>query len=221
MSATDITKTANLGTLFLMITGALILYGADGKTLLSQPVGSAYLIIWIVWWVMAFSMRSQRIISNNRRTSVVQMVFYIVIILATCLGAPWEYVHFSQPIPRDGLLAWLGIAISISSIILLTISLWVVGRSISIWKNHPMDAYLITNGPYQYIRHPGYLSVIIFVLGIALSLSSLIAGAAVMITIGYSLFRIYRDEEKLQNFYRESFLDYKTRTPWILLPGLY
>ena len=131
-----------------------------------------------------------------------------------------EYIHFSQPIPREGPLAWLGVGVSIFSIILLTTSMWVAKNQTGAQKTRYMSMYIATTGPYRHVRHPGYLSVILYVMGIALSLSSLIAWAALAMTIGFSIICIRKDEENLEKFYAEKFIGYKVQTPWILLPGL-
>ncbi len=88
-------------------------FAADGKVFLSKPIGVAFVILWFTWWVMAFSMRSQKFFPDNRRACVMHGFLYIGIVLAIGVGAPWEYVHFSQPFARDSLMAWLGVIVSI------------------------------------------------------------------------------------------------------------
>ncbi len=221
MVTTNILKTALQGASFLMVTGALMLFAADGKVFLSQPIGVAFFILWIIWWVMTFSMRSQRFFPDNPRAVVMHGFLYIGIVLAIGVGAPWEYIHFFQPFPRDSLMAWLGVIVSILSIHLLVLSMWTAGNLYGIRKNLTSDAYLITSGPYRYVRHPGYLSGVLFLMGIALALSSLIAWAAFGIATAFVIFRIRKDEQKLEEDYCEDIRKLKVRPHWRLLPGIF
>lgn len=198
-----------------------MLFAADGKVLLSKPLGVAFFIVWILWWVIAFSMRSQKFLPCGRRARALHGTFYIGIILAICVGAPWEYTHFIQPLPRNGLLAWVGVTVSVFSVFLLTAAMWMAGNLYGIRRNDAGDTYLVSGGPYRYVRHPGYLSGVLFIMGIALSLSSLIAWFAFVLVTAYSIFRIRKDEEKLEQMFTEAFTNYRVRTRWMLLPGIF
>ena len=145
----------------------------------------------------------------------------IGIVLAVCVGAPWEYTHFIQPLPRDGLLAWVGVTVSVFSVFLLTMAMWKAGNLYGIRRNQAGDTYLVSGGPYRYVRHPGYLSGVLFIMGIALSLSSLIAWFAFVLATAYSIFRIRKDEEKLEQIFTEAFTNYRVRTRWMLFPGIF
>ena len=221
MSTTNMYRTAVQGTIFLMISGGLMLYAADGKIFLTQPIGIAFLIVWSTWWVIAFSLRSRKLFPDDRNSIVIYLSVYSGVILAICFGAPWEYVHMTQPIPRDGWLSWLGIAVCILSIGLITLSMWMAGNLYGIRKNHFSSEYVLISGPYRYVRHPGYLGVILFVLGTALMLSSLIAWAAFVITVITSTINIRNDEENLAKILINSPQVFGSRPRWMLLPGIY
>jgi protein-S-isoprenylcysteine O-methyltransferase Ste14 len=220
MSATIIKKNTIQGTIFLMITGGLILFAADGKVLLSQPIGAAFFVLWIAWWVIAFSLRSQESFSMTGKSAALQSYLQLAIILVVGIGAPWEYIHLSQPFARDGLAAWLGMGICLVSTLWIAASMWMIDNAAGVRKQQPAGAYLITGGPYRLVRHPGYLGVVLSILGIAISLSSLIAAAAFVITTAYAIVRIREEEKDLARIFGDAFTVNKTRTRWILFPGI-
>ncbi|HNX91057.1 MAG TPA: isoprenylcysteine carboxylmethyltransferase family protein [Candidatus Omnitrophota bacterium] len=79
---------------------------------------------------------------------------------------------------------------------------------------------LITDGPYRFIRHPRYLGIIIFMLGISLVFCSL-AGILLVSLISIVLLgRIKDEEDLLSKEFPEKWSAYKTRS-WRLFPFLY
>jgi protein-S-isoprenylcysteine O-methyltransferase Ste14 len=221
MNTTNFQKTAFQGTAFLMSTGALILIAAHGKDFLSTTIGVSFLILWTIWWLLAFSLRSQPFFPGDKKRTIPYAVLYGSVIGLTCFDAPWEYLHFNSPIPRDGWLSWIGVGVIILSMILLTTTMWVNGGFLDIRSMVEKEYYFVTKGPYRYVRYPGYLSVLLFMAGCALCLSSLMAWAALIITLLFSLYQIRQDEQQMQKIYANRFLKIKNRAHWVLIPGIY
>ena len=77
------------------------------------------------------------------------------------------------------------------------------------WEKEP--ASLITTGPYAFTRNPVYLGHIIFMLGLALTLHSLLA-AILAVVIGISFHRrILKVEKRLPAVFGQQFFAYKSR----------
>jgi protein-S-isoprenylcysteine O-methyltransferase Ste14 len=85
------------------------------------------------------------------------------------------------------------------------------------WEKEP--ARLITTGPYAFTRNPVYLGHIIFILGLALTLHSLLA-AILAVGIGITFHgRILKDEKRLASVFGQQYFDYKSHVRrWI--PGI-
>lgn len=78
---------------------------------------------------------------------------------------------------------------------------------------------LVTDGPYAYCRNPMYLGHIIFLLGLALSLQSLLGALITIITAIWFQRRVLRDEERLRERFGQPYIAYTQRVKrWI--PGL-
>ena len=86
------------------------------------------------------------------------------------------------------------------------------------WEEEPPR--LITTGPYAFTRNPVYLGHIIFMLGLALTLHSLLA-AILAVVVGISFHRrILNDEKRLASVFGQHYFDYKSQVRrWI--PGIF
>ena len=79
---------------------------------------------------------------------------------------------------------------------------------------------LVTTGPFAYCRNPMYQGHIIFLLGLTLSLRSVLAALITVATAVWFQFRVQRDERRLRARFGQTYLDYTARVRrWI--PGLF
>jgi protein-S-isoprenylcysteine O-methyltransferase Ste14 len=83
------------------------------------------------------------------------------------------------------------------------------------------DQIVVRDGPYQLVRHPGYLGVLLMWGGFGLSAANWLATLGVGLAMGFAYNRRIRSEEamlveKLGDTYREY-----TETTWRLVPGVY
>ncbi|GBC04469.1 hypothetical protein RclHR1_00570025 [Rhizophagus clarus] len=83
------------------------------------------------------------------------------------------------------------------------------------------EEFIVTEGPYRYIRHPGYLGQLLIWIGFGLSsgnyLIALIISIAIIITY---LYRIRREEAILLSTFGVDYLEYSTRVSK-LIPYIY
>lgn len=78
---------------------------------------------------------------------------------------------------------------------------------------------LVTTGPFAFCRNPMYLGHIIFLLGLALSLRSVLAAIITAASVVWFQFRVRRDEKRLAERFGQSYVDYAARVRrWV--PGL-
>ncbi len=79
---------------------------------------------------------------------------------------------------------------------------------------------LVTGGPYAWTRNPMYLGHLIFLVGLALTLQSLLAAALALFSVFYFLERVRRDEHRLGERFGEEYAGYCRRVKrWI--PGIF
>jgi protein-S-isoprenylcysteine O-methyltransferase Ste14 len=79
---------------------------------------------------------------------------------------------------------------------------------------------LVATGPYAHTRNPMYLGHLIFLIGLALALRSLLAATIAVITGFWFHFRVLSDEQKLAEQLGEPYIEYTAKVNrWI--PGLF
>jgi len=79
---------------------------------------------------------------------------------------------------------------------------------------------LVATGPFAHCRNPMYLGHIIFLLGLTLSLQSVLAAIITVATAVWFQSRVRRDEKRLAQRFGQPYLDYCARVKrWI--PGLF
>ena len=75
---------------------------------------------------------------------------------------------------------------------------------------------LVTSGPFAWCRNPMYLGHIIFLVGLALALQSLLAALLTVATAVWFHFRVQRDERRLSERFGQPYHDYSQRVRrWI------
>lgn len=74
-------------------------------------------------------------------------------------------------------------------------------------------------GPYRFVRHPGYLGLLVSQLAFPLVLGSGIAMLPAFLLCGATFFRAQREDEFLRKNLT-GYAAYAARTPWLLFPGL-
>jgi len=79
---------------------------------------------------------------------------------------------------------------------------------------------LITNGPYRWIRHPGYLAMMLVVPSTAIALGSMLALLPAATYVALILFRVEREDRFLfRNL--PGYTDYAQWAPERLIPGIW
>ncbi len=111
---------------------------------------------------------------------------------------------------------------------LLALAIWLLSRvawnlgkfwspTLLLKENHQ----LVTKGIYRRIRHPMYLSLLVFSAGNALALPNYVAGPAFLVAmLAIIVFRLGAEERMLVEEFGEQYEDYRKRS-YRLVPGLW
>ena len=147
-------------------------------------------------------------------TAIVTIVGAIGLIMYLLAPTWWTWTH----LPVGEWLQWFGIIIAIPPILYL---IWVHRHldtqwSIALELNE--DHKLITSGPYKQIRHPMYLGIFIYTLGLMLISLDLL----VMIFFGFSIWVNYRripeEEQMMIDEFGDEYLEYMKHSGRLLPP---
>ena len=128
-----------------------------------------------------------------RQKWTLSLVFAAHVIVV--MGSIVEYLLLKRDISL--ILTFLGIILYLCGLIGRNWSIRTLGKYWSIHLEIRKDHKLIRNGPYKYMRHPAYLSILFEVCGIPLILNSYFTLLfAVAVYIPLVLLRIYYEEKE-------------------------
>jgi protein-S-isoprenylcysteine O-methyltransferase Ste14 len=206
---------------FVAVTCVMLALAGGGVNFVNRPVGAIYLMLWGMWWTATMLGRARGVRSSYDRTQRAIMSVGIVVLLLLIIAPPWEYANFAGPIPRDGWLAWAGLALFAAGIALQSAAMWSLHGLYTSRLGVQPGHRIVTRGVYRWVRHPGYLSYIMSLTGIAFALSSLIALMLAILSVWLILWRIPREEEMLVTEFGAEYQAYMQQTKWRLLPLVY
>ncbi len=153
---------------------------------------------------------------DQRTTRVLGMAYFVSTLF---LLASWLLNYF-----RIGALSswigWLGILLAL------------FGLSVRAWANRVLGAFytrtlkvtenqfIVRDGPYRFVRHPGYLGMVLMWTGVAAATANWIVVLAVLaITFAAYHYRIQNEEKMLLTTIAD-YSEYRRHT-WRLIPFLY
>jgi protein-S-isoprenylcysteine O-methyltransferase Ste14 len=207
--------------IFLVILCVAAVIAGGGIAFLQRRVGLFYLVLLVLWGWTTAAWRKEGVPSTyDKRQRTMLIVFGVISVLLLFIAPAWEYTHFAGPIPRDGALAWIGLAIFGASIALQAEAMRELRGFYTLRLGIQPGHQLVRSGPYRFVRHPGYLGFILSVMGIGLSLSSVIALVSVIPTVLFILWRIKGEEEMLLTEFGEEYKTYMQETRR-LIPLIY
>ncbi len=211
----------NVGLLgFVLATCAAIIAAGGGWPFLGRPVAIAYLALWLVWWLAIALGRQRGVESEYDRSQAGILVLGILALVVLIVAVPWEYGRFSGPIPRDGWLAWMGLALFALGIGLQVAAFRSLRGMYTSRLGIQPEHRLVSSGPYRVIRHPGYLCNILCLAGIGLAMSSLLGLGVSLAVIPLILARIRQEESMLLAEFGDAYRQYQSRTRRFI-PGLF
>jgi len=206
---------------FTAVCVALAALSGGGASFVQRPVGAAYLVIFTPWFVTTALGRTTGVRSRHDRGQLpVVAALGVLSYPGILVFEPWEYATFSGPIPRDGPLAWAGLAVFAVGVALNAWAMWALRGMFTARLGVQPGQRLVTHGPYRHVRHPAYLSHIVSLTGVALALSSVIGLALTAAIVPVLLWRIRGEEAMLLAEFGDAYREYTRRTKR-LIPGVY
>jgi protein-S-isoprenylcysteine O-methyltransferase Ste14 len=206
---------------FAFVCCLVIVLAGGGWTFLQRPVGALCLVLWIGWWLLIAVGRQRGVPSAYDRSQRVILTLGIVALVGLIVAPPWEYTHFSGPIPRDGPLAWFGLALFAAGTILQAAAFWALRGMYTSRLGVQPGHRLVMGGPYRLLRHPGYLSNLLCLGGIGLALSSLAGLGLTLLVVPLIVRRIEREEEMLATELGQEYERYRRQVQWRLIPYVF
>jgi protein-S-isoprenylcysteine O-methyltransferase Ste14 len=158
--------------------------------------------------------------TGTKRWDWLIMGIYAVLLLATPLVAGLDYRNAWSSLTTDSLKV-VGIAVLGVSFIPLTWSMAVnrfFQATVRIQTNRSHQVVML--GPYRYVRHPGYVGVILQFIAIPLSLGTLVAWFPALLGVALYILRTALEDRTLRAEL-PGYADYAQQTRYRLLPGIW
>jgi protein-S-isoprenylcysteine O-methyltransferase Ste14 len=197
----------------------------SGMALIMLTTILAYLLIGLFFVIEGRTRKGQQAQSLDRgqfdqKSTAYIGIAYLVAGLGLLLAPVLNYFGIG-PIAFPAYIGWVGLFVAVMGIAMRFWGNYVLGEFYTRTLRVTERQVVVQQGPYQVIRHPGYLGSILMWSGAALAtvnwISTLLA-VAVMFTV-YS-YRIISEENMMMKTYGEQYRQYKSRT-WKLIPFVY
>ncbi len=141
------------------------------------------------------------------------IVHYAPILLIILTG-PLTAIYGIWEIPTDK------IATIIAGILIFLIGAFVYFKWEIFW-DRTYKGQLITDGVFQYIRHPHYTSLLIVGFGLAFFFFSLFALLIAVMAIPIMIWSIIDEEKLLIKQYGNEYKKYMEKVPWRIIPKIF
>lgn len=150
----------------------------------------------------------------------IAIVFLQVLSLAVVFFAPFDDRRSLLPFTGSALCRGFGLILIAFGFTLMAWAEDTLGRFFSVQVAVQEGHRLVVSGPYRHLRHPRYLGIILFNIGMAFAFASgltLILSAALILVL---LWRIHDEERLLKEAFGQEWEEYRKRS-WRLAPFLY
>lgn len=154
-----------------------------------------------------------------RRQHVAVIVFQALSI-ALVVVAPYCDRRSIATIGASVLVRSLGLILYSIGFLLMHFAEWYLGKLFSVEVVIQEEHKLVTEGPYRCLRHPRYLGMILFTIGIAMVFRSWIGLALAAVTAAMVFWRIHDEEILMQKQFGTDWDNYANKR-WRLIPFIY
>jgi len=160
--------------------------------------------------------QGQKLVQKQKiALAFLQLVPPLIFILAPYFDKREAYTFQDKEILRA-----IGICLTIIGYLLMNWATIMLDKQFSVDVTIQENHKLVTNGPYKYIRHPRYLGITIFFLGVSFTFLSWFSLYIVLITLIVLFWRIKDEESLLHKEFGEEWGKYKEKTN-TFLPFIY
>jgi protein-S-isoprenylcysteine O-methyltransferase Ste14 len=115
----------------------------------------------------------------------------------------------------------IGVALGVAGVALRAFAMAALGRYYALKPQVEKGQRVVTTGPYQLVRHPGYAGIVLSLLGLQMITGTWVALLAIFFVILPLPVRIRIEEQLLLEQLGKRYEDYERRTRYRLFPGIY
>jgi protein-S-isoprenylcysteine O-methyltransferase Ste14 len=172
-----------------------------------------------IYWLITSSNSKENAVNENPGIRVFRHAILALVLFLLLADWLWGGILRRRFIPENPMLVWFGAALTF---IAVQLAIWARYKLGGNWSDKvvlKVDHELIQTGPYRYLRHPIYTSVILAVAGTALTVGQWRGVVALVLLTANYFVKAAREEKILASNFGDAFASHKRRTGFFL-PGL-
>ena len=177
-------------------------------------------VIVLAWLLMEVVLRKRGAASSweaaatdRNSTRLVIGAYVALVALSLVLTSPGH-------IATNSTLAWIATGLGAVGLALRAWAMQHLGGYYSRTLHAQPDQPVVDDGPYRWIRHPGYTGSILAWAGSRLALNWIVAAITLAVLLAVYAYRITTEEELLTDEIGQPYRDYQART-WKLIPPIW
>jgi protein-S-isoprenylcysteine O-methyltransferase Ste14 len=203
--------------------GVMLLAWGDVRTFLSHGARLGVLLVLLIvpfitcWSESEKASRGLRAVKGQWRTLFLLEMGFLVSYWLVPLFDRRDMLVMAE----SGALRYTGLFIFTAGV---TVRVWAfiyLGRLFSVFLTIQEGHHLVTDNIYAVVRHPSYTGLLVRAFGWTLVFRSLFGLIAWLFLVIFIWRRIRHEERVLASEFKERWEDYRQRTRWRLLPGVY
>jgi protein-S-isoprenylcysteine O-methyltransferase Ste14 len=163
----------------------------------------------------ALELRAKRDVISGRVLENASFLIFVLIGIVMLFGSVTEYLISGRPFSWPFILG--GLVVSFFSIWLRHRAIRALGKFWSLHVEIREEHEFIQFGPYSWVRHPTYLSMILELIAVALILKAIVMGIVIfLLFIPALVYRLRLEEAALVSKFGEAYREYCRRVPALI-----
>lgn len=190
-----------------------------------HPARTAYVLVILLLQIFAVTYNPQagRNQGNRKGSSASHKIDLLLIqlfSLSIVFIAPFSDQRSIATLNFGDMSRYLGLVLIVPGFLLMQFAEKYLAKQFSVEVTIQEDHQLIQTGPYKFIRHPRYLGIVTFFLGISLVFRSLLAVILVAALLLVLVWRVYAEEALMRQEFGKEWDAYCEKS-WRIIPFVF
>lgn len=176
-------------------------------------IGTFWLLLWIVWWLAAFSSKRSVQLQSRGSRLLQSGLFLIGILLMFNIGDPFRNDWLSKSLtPHTAPWILAGVILTLLGVFTAFWARAILGRNWSGRVTIKQDHELIQRGPYAFVRHPIYTGLLLGMLGTSFVYGHARCFVGLLVMLLGLWLKSQTEEQFMVQQFGDNYLQYRQRT---------